>query len=336
MVIQLCYSADVADRPRIGVSRCLLGEPVRHDGGHKRDPFLVSTLGDHVEWVPICPEVEAGMGTPREAVRLVAPGDGGSRLRMLGARSGDDWTAPMRAWSRKAVRRLGADGPLSGYILKKDSPSCGMTRVRVYAAQAAGGGRAAAVRQGRGLFAEALIEAFPTLPVEEEGRLHDPRLRDNFIERVFAYRRLRTLFDGRWTRGALVRFHTAHKLQMLAHSRQRYTELGRLVAEVADRPRAEVARRYEAAFMAGLSRLATPGRHADVMQHMVGHLRDGLDGEGRAELLSLIDDHRRGLVPLVVPVTLLRHHVRRCGVTYLGEQTYLDPHPRELCLRNHV
>ncbi len=316
----------MTDRPRIGVSRCLLGEPVRYDGGHKRDPFLVATLGPHVDWVPVCPEVEAGMGTPREAVRLVAPAGGGG-LRMLGGSSGADWTPAMRAWARQAVRRLAGDG-LAGYILKKDSPSCGMARVRVHAAA---GGRAPAARTGRGLFAEALLTAFPTLPVEEEGRLHDPRLRDNFVERVFAYRRLRALFDGRWTRGALVRFHTIHKLQMLAHSRQRYTELGGLVAGVASLPRADVARRYEEAFMAGLSRLTTPGRHADVMLHMVGHLRDGLDPVSRHELLGCIDDHRRGLVPLVVPVTLLRHHVRRCGVAYLGDQTYLDPHPRELC-----
>ena len=324
----------MADAPRIGVSRCLLGEFVRYDGGHKRDPFLVFTLGPHVEWVPVCPEVEAGMGTPREAVRLVAwPGSGAPRL--LGASSSTDWTRPMQAWSRRAVRTLRGLG-LSGYILKKDSPSCGMERVRVYAPAVADRRRAAAPRNGRGIFADALLRAFPSLPVEDEGRLHDPRLRDNFVERVFAYRQLRALFGRRWTRGALVRFHAAHKLQMLTHSRQRYVELGRLVAAVRSVPRAELARRYEAEFMAGLARLTTPGRHTDVMLHILRHLRSGVDQAARDELLAYIDDYRRGLVPLIVPVTLLRHHARRCAVAYLGEQTYLDPHPKELCLRNHV
>ena len=324
----------MAVAPRLGVSRCLLGDSVRHDGGHKRDPFLVSTLGPHVEWVPVCPEVEAGMGTPREAVRLVLR-TGTDAPRLLGVSSGTDWTRPMHGWSREAVRTLSRLN-LSGYILKKGSPSCGMERVRVHAPAAADGGRTAAIRNGRGIFADALLRAFPNLPVEEEGRLQDPRLRDNFIERIFAYRRLRALFGGRWTRGALVDFHTAHKLQMLAHSRRRYAELARLVAAAATLPRAELVRRYETGFMAGLARLATPGRHADVMLHMLGHLRPGLDRAARDELLAYIEDHRRGLVPLVVPVTLLRHHVRRRGVAYLGEQTYLDPHPKELCLRNHV
>ena len=211
-----------------------------------------------------------------------------------------------------------------------------MDRVRVYTLEPVGGARQTVSRKGRGIFADALLTAFPSLPVEEEGRLHDPRLRDNFVERVFAYGRLRMLFGGRWTRGGLVRFHTAHKLQILAHSRPRYAELGRLVAAVKTMSRAEFVRRYEAGFMAGLARLATPGRHADVMQHAVGHLRSGLDRLAREELLACIEDHRHGLVPLVVPVTLLRHHVRRCESAYLGEQTYLDPHPKELCLRNHV
>ncbi|MGE0594391.1 MAG: YbgA family protein [Vicinamibacterales bacterium] len=324
-------------KPRIGISRCLLGDEVRFDGGHKRDPFLVLTFGRHVEWVPVCPEVEAGMGTPREAIHLVTvskPGEPADAVRLVGNRTGADWTRPMRQWARVRLEELAAHD-LVGFVVKKDSPSCGMERVRLTHLDA--GGREPQVsRAGRGLFTGLLLEAFPNLPVEEEGRLNDPRLRDNFVERVFAYQRLRGLFGGRWTLGQLVRFHTVHKLQMLAHSRARYTELGRLVARAKSLPRREIAERYEELFMSGLARMATPGRQADVMQHMLGHFSEQLTSDARQEVLSLIEDHRTGLVPLVVPLTLIRHHVRRLGVGYLADQVYLDPHPRELSLRNHV
>lgn len=320
------------DRPRIGISRCLLGEEVRYDGGHKRDAFLVDTFGRHVEWVPVCPEVEMGMGTPREAIQLVASADGlpsgGHRVRLVGVKSRHDWTRSMDRWCRERIREL-VDADLSGYVLKKDSPSCGLERVRVHA-----DGRG--MRMGRGLFAQALIDAMPDLPVEDEGRMHDPRLRENFVERVFAFQRVTQFFAGRWTIGGLVAFHTAHKLQLLSHSREAYTTLGRLVARATEIGRREIAALYRRAFMDALCRPATPGRHADVMLHMLGHFKNRLDEASRRELLSLIDDHRKGLVPLVVPMTLFRHHVRQHAVEYLDGQRYLDPHPRELCLRNHV
>jgi uncharacterized protein YbgA (DUF1722 family)/uncharacterized protein YbbK (DUF523 family) len=305
---------------------------VRYDGGHKRDAFLSKTVGRFVEWVPVCPEVEVGMGIPREAIHLVSADDGvtsaGERVRLVGVRSGRDWTEAMTRYARKRVRDL-ARADLSGYVLKKDSPSCGMDRVRVHHGSTA-------TRNGRGLFAEALVQAMPNLPIEEEGRLNDPVLRENFIERVFAYQRVRALLAGRWSSGDLVRFHTAHKLQVLAHSRAGYTELGRLVAHVTERPRSDVATAYEAVFMRTLSRVATAGRHADVMMHIVGHLKTLIDAGDRRELLDSIEQHRHGQVPLVVPVTLIRHHVRRNNVAYLRDQSYLDPHPRELALRNHV
>jgi uncharacterized protein YbgA (DUF1722 family) len=176
----------------------------------------------------------------------------------------------------------------------------------------------------------------PDLPVEEEGRLNDPALRENFVERVFAYQRLRALFSGRWTIHSLVVFHSMHKLQLLSHSRQGYGELGRLVAGAVKQPRRDLSTAYQRLFMTTLSRLATPGRHADVMMHAVGHLKRLMQTGDRAELLAAIDDHRRGIVPLVVPLTLLRHHVRRHDIGYLKDQTYIEPHPRELALRNHV
>jgi uncharacterized protein YbgA (DUF1722 family)/uncharacterized protein YbbK (DUF523 family) len=311
---------------RVGVSACLLGEKVRYDGGHKRDSFLADTFGRFVEWVPVCPEVEAGLGTPREPIRLVRH-EGGTQL--LTVKTGVDHTARMAEYARRKVEDLAALD-LSGYVLKKDSPSCGMERVKVYDPNGA------PARTGRGLFAEALLARVPNLPVEEEGRLSDPRLRENFVERVFAYRRLRDLFGGRWSVGALVRFHTAHKLVLLAHATTAYQALGRLVARAAGLPRAELRARYESGFMQALSIVATPRRHANVLLHMAGYFKTTLDEGSRHELLGAIEDYRQGLVPLIVPITLVRHHVRHLGVPYLAGQVYLDPSPKELMLRNHV
>lgn len=317
---------DDAGKPvRIGISSCLLGAKVRFDGGHKKDDFLVHTFGRWVQWVPVCPEVEVGMGTPRESIRLVREGND---VRLLAPKSGRDWTDAMRSYAERRLGELeGHD--LDGFVLKKDSPSCGMERVKVY-----GGGMP--TKSGRGVFAEALLARWPDLPVEEEGRLNDPRLRDNFVERVFAYRRVKDLFAQRWTVGQLVAFHTAHKLQLMAHAPAVYAELGRLVAAAKRMPREEVRATYLRHFMAGLTTLATTRRHANVLLHILGYFKKLLDADARAELLGVIEDYRRGLVPLIVPITLVRHHVRVHGIEYLAKQVYLEPHPRELMLRNHV
>jgi len=311
---------------RIGISSCLLGQKVRFDGGHKRDAFLVDTFGAFVEWVPVCPEVELGLGTPREALRLVRKGD---EIRMMNTRSGRDISGEMRRWARARADDLAGEH-LAGYVLKKDSPSCGMERVKIYADEGM------AEKTGRGLFAEALMARFPRLPVEEEGRLSDPRLRDNFVERVFAYVRLRALFAARWTVGDLVRFHTAHKMALLAHSTDMYAELGRLVARAKSLERGGVETRYRELFMDALAKMATPRKHTNVLLHMAGHFKQFLESEEKQELLTSIGDYRLGLVPLVVPLTLIKHHVRRHRVEYLAGQVYLDPHPKELMLRNHV
>jgi uncharacterized protein YbgA (DUF1722 family) len=235
----------------------------------------------------------------------------------------------MDTFSARRLPELAAE-QLCGYVLKKDSPSCGLERVKVYDANAVPS------RSGRGLFAQRLVEHFPDLPIEEEGRLSDPRLRENFVERVFAYERLRRLFQARWSVDALVRFHTAHKLSLLAHSPAAHVQLGRLVARARTVPRANLEQRYRTDFMAALAIVATPGRHANVLQHIAGYFKDRLDSASIAELLASIEDYRRGLVPLVVPVSLLRHYVRLHNVPYLVGQVYLDPHPKELMLRNHV
>jgi uncharacterized protein YbgA (DUF1722 family)/uncharacterized protein YbbK (DUF523 family) len=320
----------VSDDPiRIGVSACLLGHEVRFDGSHKRDRFLTDIFARFVEWVPVCPEVELGMGIPRESVRLEQDARG---LHLVAPKSGRDWTLPMRSFAARRVRTLAALD-LSGYVFKKDSPSCGMERVRVYARQERIG---TPRREGRGFFAQALIAANPILPVEEEGRLFDPRLRENFVARVFAYRRLRAFFAGRWTLAGIVAFHTSHKLTLLAHSPEAYQRLGRLIARAKGIPRVELRARYETEFMGALSKLATIRRHSNVLEHIVGHFKERLDAASRAELVGLVAEYRRGLIPLVVPITLIRHHVRLHRMSYLEGQIYLDPHPKELMLRNHI
>jgi len=312
----------MGERPlRLGISACLLGNAVRHDGGHKRDAFLTDRLGAFVQWVPVCPEVELGLGIPRPPIRLERA-RGSAALRLVNPRSGDDLGAAMRSYAADRSEQLAAL-ELCGYVLKKDSPSCGMERVRVWSGEP----DTPPERSGRGLFAAALIERLPLLPVEEEGWFDDPSLCENFIERSFAYRRLRELFAGRWRGGDLVRFHTAHKLQLLAHEPRSYAALGRLVARVGELPRAELAARYGAAFMRALAGVATRERHTNVLQHVQGYFRERLDPQTRAELAGLIEDYRRGLVPRVVPLRRIRRHVRALGIAYLAEQVYLDPQP---------
>ncbi len=311
---------------RVGISACLLGQEVRFDGGHKRDRYLTDTLGRFFEWVPVCPEVEMGLGTPRETLRLVGEAEA---PRLTFAKTGGDQTDGMQAWARTKLEVL-SRADLSGYILKSDSPSCGMERVRVYRASGV------PTRDGVGLFARALMARFPALPVEEEGRLHDLGLRENFVERVFCYRRWRDLVDGGLTRGKLVAFHAAHKLLLLAHSPRHHQELGRLVAAAKQHSMKALEARYGELFTAGLTVRATARKHTNVLQHILGYLKKGLEAQDRAELLSVIGDYHRGLVPLVVPVTLLKHHLARIPVPYIQNQVYLSPHPKELMLRNHV
>jgi uncharacterized protein YbgA (DUF1722 family)/uncharacterized protein YbbK (DUF523 family) len=311
---------------RILVSACLLGEQVRYDGGHKRDPYLVETLGRFVEYVPVCPEVECGLSTPREAMHLAGdPAD----PRLVGVRSGADHTARMRNWARQKLRELEALD-LCGYICKKDSPSSGMERVKVY------GDGGIPARAGAGMFTKAFMDRFPLIPVEEEGRLQDPVLREMFVDRVFTLRRLRHTIRRGKSRRNLVEFHTDHKLLILTHGRTRYTEMGRLVARAKDFAPGELYGRYLHLLTEALRSRPTPGRCADVLLHMMGHFRKLLTSDEKLELLEVIDRYRNHLIPLIVPVTLIRHYVRKYDVAYLERQVFLNPHPVELMLRNHV
>jgi len=319
-----------AEAIRVGVSTCLLGQRVRYDGGHKRDDFVADALGRCVDFVPVCPEVDIGLGVPRDPIRLQKTKDG---LRLVNVKTGADLTDKMRAYARRKAAQLRALG-VDGYVLKKDSPSCGMERVKVHGA----GGPPA--KNGRGLFARTLMEDMPLLPVEEEGRLQDARLRENFVERVFAHHRLRRFFAGPWRHGDLVRFHTGEKFLVLAHDTEAYAALGRLVARGKALAPGELAEKYQIAYMTALKKIATAQRHTNVLQHMAGYLKNMIASGDKQELAGVIDEYRRGLVPLVVPITLLRHHVRAHRgarpVAYLEGQRYLDPHPKELMLRNRV
>lgn len=317
---------------KVAVSSCLLGQEVRWDKGHKHDRFVTDMLGAYVEFVPVCPEVAIGLGIPRETIHLVREDDG---IHLRGTRSRTDHSDAMRAFARQRAEELKAEG-IIGYILKKDSPSCGLFRVRVHEPPREGKAAGSPTRDGRGLYAEVLAEVMPDLPMEEDGRLNDARLRENFVERLFAYHRLTRFLSGPWTIGDLVAFHTAEKLLLMAHDPATYKSLGQLVADARHRDRDDLAAAYRAGFMAGMAKLATPGRQTNVLQHMAGYFKKDLSTAERAELSDLISDYRAGLVPLVVPVTLIRHFVRRFGVGYLAGQSYLEPHPRELMLRNHV
>lgn len=309
---------------RLGISACLLGEKVRFDGGHKLDTYIRDTLGPYFDFVPVCPEVAIGLGVPRPTLRLV--GDP-AQPRAVGVRDPDrDVTAPLRQYGRRMVQEL---PPLAGFLLKSKSPSCGMARVKVYQDQGP-------PRAGRGLFADALLTGRPLLPVEEEGRLGDPVLRENFIERVFAFHRWQQLQAQGLTPARLVEFHARHKLVLMSHSTEAYRALGRRVARAGSEPLAALAQDYIAGFMAALTRPATRKRHANVLQHLLGYLKKPLDSADKTELLELIDAYRLGQVPLIVPITLLNHHFRRHPHPYVAEQIYLAPHPRELMLRNHI
>jgi uncharacterized protein YbgA (DUF1722 family)/uncharacterized protein YbbK (DUF523 family) len=311
----------------VGASACVLGMKVRYDGGHKRDRFITDMLARYFEFIPVCPEVEVGMGVPRESVRLVGDPD---EPRMLGFKSGKDWTDKMRSFCKRRVREL-REYALSGYIFKSKSPSCGIARVRL---RSSSGG--STHRLTVGLHAREVMEQYPLLPIEDEGRLNDAGLRENFIVRVFAYNRLQKLFEGRFTNSGVVRFHTAHKYLILAHDPKRFRESGRLVAGMKQLRPTEFTERYSRMFMEALKLKATIKKNVNVLLHIVGFFKKHLESSDKAYLLQTIEDYHKGLVPLVVPITMIRHYVQKFDVEYLKNQVYIDPHPKELMLRNHT
>jgi uncharacterized protein YbgA (DUF1722 family)/uncharacterized protein YbbK (DUF523 family) len=311
----------------LGISACLLGENVRYDGGHKHDRFLTDTLGKYVTYRPVCPEMECGLGVPRESMRLV--GDPESP-RLVTVRSRQDHTERMVRWARQRVTELEKE-KLCGFIFKSDSPSSGMERVKVYK----DGGMPQ--KNGIGVFARIFMEHFPLIPVEEEGRLHDPLIRENFIERIFTLKRWVESVETGKSRARLVDFHTRHKLLIMAHSEKHERIMGRMVAQGGNRSSLDGDyAQYQALLMEALRLKATSKKNANVLQHMMGYFKQQLSPDEKKELMEIIDQYRLEFLPLIVPVTLIGHYVRKYDQPYLKMQGYLNPHPLDLQMRNHV
>ncbi len=311
---------------KIGLSSCLLGKPVRYDGQHKHDHYITDTLGPYFEFVGVCPEVECGMTVPRESMRLV--GDP-ANPRLLTTRTEIDHTERMLNWAARRVKELEHEG-LQGFIFKSRSPSSGMENVKVYNAKGMVGGKSP------GLFGKAFMEHFPTLPCEDEGRLNDPDLRENFIERVFTLWRFRQAVGTAPTLAALMTFQARNKLLIQAHNEALVREMGRELASLNPRQARAHIPIYEAKLMRAMKTLATVRKHTNILQHMLGYLRGLADEPDRKELADIIEQYHTGLIPLIVPVTMLRHYVFKHNIEYLKDQYYLAPHPMELKLRNHA
>ena len=313
------------EKIKIGVSACLLGKKVRFDGGHKRSRFVTDALAGHFEFVAFCPEVAIGMGTPRQPIRLV----GDERdPQAVGVKTPElNVSQPLRSYGKKVA---GDIHKLCGFILKKDSPSCGMERVKVY------NDKGMPERSGTGLFAREIIKANPLLPVEEEGRLNDADLRDNFITRVYVYARWKSLLTGGLSKSGLLEFHAGHKYLLMSHSTEVYKQLGRVLSDLSRESLSDIADSYIARLMQTLSKPATRKRHTNVLHHLLGHLKHELDSAHRIDLSETIDAYRRGEYPLVVPIRLLQHHFSMHPDPYINDQVYLNPHPQALLLRNNL
>jgi len=311
---------------RIGISSCLLGNEVRWNSGHKLDKYLTRTLGQFVEYVPVCPEVEAGFGVPRESFRLVGDPD---TPRLITFKSKTDHTDRMLAWAAKRVKEL-AKEDLCGFIFKSDSPSSGMIRVKVY------NEKGMPHKVGIGIFARAFMAQFPLLPVEDDGRLNDPSIRENFILQIFTMKRWRDNLARKQSMGSLVDFHTRNKLLILSHSQKHYRLMGKLVAAGKKMPIKELYHQYQILLMEALKLKTTIRKNTNVLQHLMGYFKKELSGDEKQELLEIFEQYRSEYVPLIVPITLINHYVRKYDQPYLKQQTYLNPHPLELKLRNHV
>ena len=314
------------NKMKLGVSACLLGENVRWNGGHSRSRFVTDILSEYVEFVPVCPEVEAGFPIPRETFRLI--GDPESP-RLITTKAKVDHTDHMLDWARKRVAALEKED-LCGFVFKKDSPNSGLYNVKVYT------DKGMPVKQGVGLFARAFTERFPRIPVEEDGRMNDAKLRENFIEQIFALKRWREVLAKRKSGGALVDFHTRHKLLILSHSPSHYRTMGKLVAQTKALPLSDLYLEYESLLMEALRLKTTIKKNLNVLYHLMGYFKKSITSDEKQELLEIFDQYRRENLPLIVPITLINHYVRKYQQPYLEQQVYLNPHPVELKLRNHA
>ncbi len=313
------------EKIKVGISRCLLGEKVRYDGGHQHDRYITDTLGKFFDYVPVCPEVEYGLPIPREAMRLVGSPEA---PRLVTVKTGIDHTEGMLKWSEKKLKELEKE-QLCGFIFKSKSPSSGMQGVKVYTESNI------PVKKGVGIFAGTFMKYFPLMPVEDDGRLNDPGIRENFIERVFVYKRWQEFLREGGKHGSLVDFHSDHKYLIMSHSPKHLIELGKIVAD-ARRSQDERNAIYSETMMNALKLTATKKKNTNCLHHIMGYFKNDLTTDEKHELLEIIDDYHRGIIPLIVPIVLLKHYVRKYEKIYLKRQYYLNPHPLELMLRNHV
>jgi uncharacterized protein YbgA (DUF1722 family)/uncharacterized protein YbbK (DUF523 family) len=314
------------DKIKIGISSCLLGEKVRYDAGHQLDRYITDTLGQYFEWVPVCPEVEYGLSIPREPMRLV--GDPVAP-RLITIRTGIDHTEGMLKWAEEKLKKLEQE-ELCGFIFKSRSPSSGIGGVKVYTPSGMPSQR------GVGLFGGAFMNKFPLIPVIDDGRLHDPALRENFIERVFVYKRWQEFIKKGGHIRNLVVFHTEHKLLILSHSPKHFSILGQLIAKAKQYKREDINVKYISLLMESLRLIATVKKNTNVLQHIVGYFKNHLSSDDKKELLEVIENYHMGYIPLIVPIVLVKHYIRKFDEPYLQRQYYLNPHPMELMLRNHA
>jgi uncharacterized protein YbgA (DUF1722 family)/uncharacterized protein YbbK (DUF523 family) len=320
------YNIHVMEKIKIGISSCLLGNNVRYDGGHKWDRYITDTLGGYFEWVPVCPEVEYGLPVPRESLRLI--GDP-ANPRLVTVRTGVDHTDGMLKWAATKLKDLENDD-LCGFIFKSRSPSSGISGIKVYTPSGMPSHR------GTGIFGGAFTRHFPLIPVIDDGRLHDPQLRENFIERVFVYKRWKSFLTNNASVKDLISFHTEHKLLILSHSPKHLSSLGNLVANAKRYDRKELFANYIQLLTEGIQLIATVKKNTNVLLHIAGYFKKLLSPDDRQELLEIIDRYHKKYVPLIVPIVIINHYVRKFDEPYLQKQYYLHPHPLEMMLRNHV
>lgn len=316
------------DKIPVGISACLLGDEVRYNGGHKLHSYIEQTLGDYFEFRRFCPEVDIGLGIPRNTIRLVKRGED-----IICTDSLDETLEYTDQLRRSAQAQMDWLQGLCGYIFKRDSPSCGMERVKVYESRGKG---LVVTKDGAGIFADTVMKALPWLPVEEEGRLGDAILRENFIQRVYTLYRWRQMLVEGLTVARLTDFHARHKLVLMSHCQKTYRELGPLLATARKDNVQAIADLYLPALMAALKKRASRGDHVNVLQHIQGYLRDHLTAEDKAELRESFERYLQGYLPLIVPITLLNHFFRRYPDEYISRSWYMHPYPAEMSLQNHI
>lgn len=314
------------EKIKIGISSCLLGEKVRYDGGHKLDLYIKETLGQYFEWVSVCPEVEYGLPVPREAMHLIGDPD---FPRLVTIHTGVDHTEGMLKWAREKLKKL-EKVDICGFIFKSRSPSSGIGGVKVHTPSGMSS------RTGAGIFGRAFMRYFPIIPVIDDGRLHDSRLRENFIERVFVYKRCKQILKKSSSIMDLITFHTEHKILILSHSPRHLSSLGKLVASAKKYTKDNLSSEYIKILTEGLKLLATVKKNTNVLLHVAGYFKKQLSAEDKQELHEVIEYYHKGYIPLIVPIILIKHYLRKFDEPYLKRQYYLNPHPLELMLRNHV